>query len=142
MSDELRAATDLMRGDDCAVETFTVNGGPGKQVSIKRYAAALTLGAAYLAEHPAADAEPTTAERLVGAGFTLAPHPAGGVIADYPLDEQTGWHLWLRIRLPIMEAQLCHGMPVGESEGIALTKADVRTWGAVRRLLTALGGEA
>lgn len=128
------------------VYACTSNGDVCKVYGVRKWDAAAwrreqderALARQWIAERPADDAEPVTVPWLESAGFSVASYPSH-FLADRGLDEQTGWHLWLRIRLPIMEAQICHGMAIGESDGIALTRASVRTRGDIRRLLAALG---
>lgn len=90
---------------------------------------------AYLAEHPADDAEPVTPEWLQAEGFSVV-----HTHADIEIDTAKGWTLFLRIRFFSMEASICqHRMSASESDGLALAGTKLATRGHVRRLAAALG---
>lgn len=97
--------------------------------------ATMDLARAYLAANLADDDEPINAAFLGMSGFYFV----GVRLADIAIDEQTGYALWLRIDLVLWEAQICHGKPNHESDGIALTKSVIKTRGQLRRLAAALG---
>lgn len=93
----------------------------------------LTLANAYLAEHPADDAEPWTLKRLVEAGFWWR---AGDLVSPPEHAPGTPWRLVLE--------QACFLPPKGRVWMISFPGCtaglgyDLPTWGAVRKLCAVL----
>lgn len=105
---------------------------------------ALALADAVLADAKAAELDETAVEEawLRSIGFQVQGHIDDGIaiLADMLTQEHTGWYQFLRIRLPIREAQLMQCQAgTNEAEGMSLPEDCCKTRGDVLRLLTALG---
>jgi hypothetical protein len=114
---------------------------PADSVSCQAYNRGIEDALAEVEARAREDAEPITREWLQDAGFSLQGHIDEGIsiLADISVQEHTGWYQFLRIRLPMLEAQLMQCQAGGnEAEGMALPENCCKTRGDVRRLCAAL----